>query len=257
MAWFQGPTGIVWLVGRLADLAAASGEYEQISAAEAGTDGRAQAVRAVETTPEKYPSLTINPFTLYKVGASDVYLGDIELTGGGGGGGGGESVSVTGPQAVPARLASGTGPPDLSLTYTGSATAGTLVYRQSGGVTAVGTPTSDAHAATKGYVDSAAAAAQPISHITGLQAALDAKTPTSRTITAGTGLTGGGALTSNRTLSADIASGPSVRDAAKLLSSADPRVVYVADGFDTSNIPAAIASAPASAGIVLIPVAEE
>ena len=35
---------------------------------------------------------------------------------------------------------------------------------------------------------------------TGLQAALDGKAPTTRTITAGTGLTGGGDLTANRTL---------------------------------------------------------
>ena len=35
---------------------------------------------------------------------------------------------------------------------------------------------------------------------TGLQAALDEKAPTTRTITAGTGLTGGGDLTANRTL---------------------------------------------------------
>jgi len=39
-----------------------------------------------------------------------------------------------------------------------------------------------------------------ISNVDGLQAALDGKTTTSRTITAGNGLTGGGNLTANRTL---------------------------------------------------------
>ena len=39
-----------------------------------------------------------------------------------------------------------------------------------------------------------------ISNVDGLQTALDAKAPTSRTITAGNGLTGGGDLTANRTL---------------------------------------------------------
>ena len=39
-----------------------------------------------------------------------------------------------------------------------------------------------------------------VGRTTGLQAALDGKAPTTRTITAGTGLTGGGDLTANRTL---------------------------------------------------------
>ena len=39
-----------------------------------------------------------------------------------------------------------------------------------------------------------------ISNVDGLQTALDAKTPTARTVTAGNGLTGGGNLTANRTL---------------------------------------------------------
>ena len=42
--------------------------------------------------------------------------------------------------------------------------------------------------------------AHVISNVDGLQTALDAKVPTSRTITAGNGLTGGGDLTANRTL---------------------------------------------------------
>lgn len=40
-----------------------------------------------------------------------------------------------------------------------------------------------------------------ISNVDGLQTALDGKTPTSRTLTAGSGLTGGGDLTANRTIS--------------------------------------------------------
>lgn len=49
-----------------------------------------------------------------------------------------------------------------------------------------------------GNVDNTSDANKPIS--TAQQAALDAKAPTSRTISAGTGLTGGGDLTANRTL---------------------------------------------------------
>ena len=54
-----------------------------------------------------------------------------------------------------------------------------------------------------GNVNNTADADKPIS--TATQTALDAKVPTSRTITAGTGLTGGGDLSTNRTIS--IASG--------------------------------------------------
>ena len=49
-----------------------------------------------------------------------------------------------------------------------------------------------------------------ISNVDGLQAALDGKTTTSRTITAGNGLTGGGNLTANRTLNVGAGSGISV-----------------------------------------------
>ena len=45
--------------------------------------------------------------------------------------------------------------------------------------------------------------AHVISNVDGLQSALDAKVPTSRIITAGNGLTGGGNLTANRTLAID------------------------------------------------------
>ena len=48
---------------------------------------------------------------------------------------------------------------EANLAYDTAATASTLAYRLTGGVLAVGTPTADAHAATKGYVDSSAAAA--------------------------------------------------------------------------------------------------
>jgi hypothetical protein len=50
-----------------------------------------------------------------------------------------------------------------------------------------------------------------VSNVDGLQAALDAKAPTARTLTAGAGLTGGGDLTANRTLAhADTSSQASV-----------------------------------------------
>lgn len=49
-----------------------------------------------------------------------------------------------------------------------------------------------------------------ISNVDGLQAALDGKTTTSRTITAGNGLTGGGNLTANRTLNVGAGTGVTV-----------------------------------------------
>ena len=52
--------------------------------------------------------------------------------------------------------------------------------------------------------------AHVISNVDGLQTALDAKVPTSRTITAGNGLTGGGDLTANRTLTVGGGSGITV-----------------------------------------------
>lgn len=54
-----------------------------------------------------------------------------------------------------------------------------------------------------GNVDNTADASKPVS--TATQTALDAKANTSTTISAGTGLTGGGSLAANRTLSASIA----------------------------------------------------
>ena len=52
--------------------------------------------------------------------------------------------------------------------------------------------------------------AHVISNVDGLQAALDGKTTTSRTITAGNGLTGGGNLTANRTLNVGAGTGVTV-----------------------------------------------
>lgn len=50
--------------------------------------------------------------------------------------------------------------------------------------------------------------AHPISDVTGLQTALDAKTPTTLTLTAGAGLTGGGDLSANRTF--DVGAGTGI-----------------------------------------------
>lgn len=58
-----------------------------------------------------------------------------------------------------------------------------------------------------------------ISNVDGLQTALDAKTPTARTITAGDGLTGGGNLTANRTL--NIGAGGGITVGADTVSHAD------------------------------------
>ncbi len=52
--------------------------------------------------------------------------------------------------------------------------------------------------------------AHVISNVDGLQSALDAKVPTSRTITAGNGLTGGGDLSANRTLAVGAGTGINV-----------------------------------------------
>jgi len=52
--------------------------------------------------------------------------------------------------------------------------------------------------------------AHVISNVDGLQAALDGKTPTTRTITAGNGLTGGGDLSANRTFNVGAGTGVTV-----------------------------------------------
>lgn len=54
-------------------------------------------------------------------------------------------------------------------------------------------------------VDNTSDAAKPVS--TATQTALNGKVPTSRTVTSGTGLTGGGDLTANRTLAVDFGTG--------------------------------------------------
>ena len=58
-----------------------------------------------------------------------------------------------------------------------------------------------------------------ISNVDGLQTALDAKTPTARTITSGNGLTGGGNLTANRTL--NVGAGGGIIVGADTVSHAD------------------------------------
>lgn len=81
-----------------------------------------------------------------------------------------------------------------------------------------------------------AAHTHAISDVTNLQSSLDAKVATSRTVSAGTGLTGGGDLSANRTISADIATAANVRaatankllDAAGVLSAVTP--VALTDG---------------------------
>ncbi len=117
--------------------------------------------------------------------------------------------------------------PKASPTFTGTVT--------------VPTPTVTGAAATKGYVDTAVSSAGGV--------------PTTRNIIAGTGLTGGGTLAADRTLAVNVAAG-SDRDAAKMVASNDPRIVYVASGYTTATLSAALAAAPASASIVLVPIAE-
>lgn len=68
-----------------------------------------------------------------------------------------------------------------------------------------------------------------ISNVDGLQGALDAKVPTSRTITAGTGLSGGGNLTADRTLAVDL------NELATSTSNADGDFFVVVDSADGSQ----------------------
>ncbi|HMA78636.1 MAG TPA: hypothetical protein VKP88_05915, partial [Candidatus Paceibacterota bacterium] len=68
-----------------------------------------------------------------------------------------------------------------------------------------------------------------ISNVDGLQGALDAKVPTSRTITAGTGLSGGGNLTSDRTLAVDL------NELSSSTSNADGDFFVVVDSADGSQ----------------------
>lgn len=68
----------------------------------------------------------------------------------------------------------------------------------SGAQVAAGNHTHTKSAVGLGSVDNTADADKPVS--TAVQSALDAKVPTSRTITAGTGLSGGGALSADRSL---------------------------------------------------------
>jgi hypothetical protein len=67
------------------------------------------------------------------------------------------------------------------------------------GLTLTGTVTSSGNLTLGGNLSVA------IADVTNLQSSLDVKVPTSRTISAGTGLTGGGSLTANRTISANVA----------------------------------------------------
>jgi len=77
----------------------------------------------------------------------------------------------------------------VALGESGIWTSGTGVF---GGTVTVGAPTGSSHAATKGYVDSAIA-----------NIGIGGYVPTSRTISTTNGITGGGDLTANRTLSLD------------------------------------------------------
>lgn len=98
---------------------------------------------------------------------------------------------------------------DIGKTFVhNGGTAGTTadwseMLSPSGGVTSVNGQTGVVTLAKNdiglGNVDNTADLAKPISSAT--QTALDAKVPTTRTVTAGTGLTGGGDLSANRTLS--------------------------------------------------------
>lgn len=67
------------------------------------------------------------------------------------------------------------------------------------GLTLTGTVTSSGSLTLGGNLSVA------IADVTNLQSSLDAKVPTSRTISTGTGLTGGGSLSANRTISANVA----------------------------------------------------
>lgn len=132
--------------------------------------------------------------------------------------------TVTEPNAVYTTDGSGN---QSSIPHATAATANTVPVRGAGGVLSVGTATDPTHATTKAQLDTGlsgkansshthdaadinsgtiAAARLPIGTAAGTVAAGDdsriaAAVPNTRSITAGTGLSGGGALDANRTLS--------------------------------------------------------
>lgn len=88
------------------------------------------------------------------------------------------------------------------------------------GLTLTGTVTSSGSLTLGGNLSVA------IADVTNLQSSLDAKVPTSRTISTGTGLTGGGSLSANRTISANVATQAEAEagtSSTKLMTPSGPR----------------------------------
>ena len=111
--------------------------------------------------------------------------------------------------------------------FTSAATNFTIPIRNSAGQFSVGTPTDSSHPATKGYTDTALSGKAPTAHThaaaditsgtidvarlpvgsgasqvaAGNDSRITGAVPNTRSVTAGTGLSGGGDLTANRTLS--------------------------------------------------------
>ena len=124
----------------------------------------------------------------------------------------GTTANVTFNQVTAAIIGNVTG--DVTGNVTGNAGTATKLatartIQLSGDVTGSATFDGSANASITAVVQDDSHS-HVISNVDGLQTALDGKTTTARTITAGDGLTGGGNLTANRTLNVGAGSGITV-----------------------------------------------
>jgi hypothetical protein len=119
-------------------------------------------------------------------------------------------------------------PGPIALSELATQAANTIVMNNTGGAAA---PTAVAVATAKtalgiNNVDNTSDANKPVS--TAQQTALDGKVPTTRTVTAGNGLTGGGDLSANRTFDVGAGAGISVAADAVAVDKASSAQIYAA-----------------------------
>lgn len=115
-------------------------------------------------------------------------------------------AALPGTAATSGQVYANVGGTPSGVAFGTAATASTLAQRNGDGTLTVATPTAAGHAATRGYADGAFAAV-------------------GRSITAGTGLTGGGTFAADRTLGLD---GPTVASLAKADTATQPSVLAAA-----------------------------